>query len=112
MKLTEVTVKVHLDGGGFVDGAGLAKVRETTYAGVEKYYNEPKHKRPNNGDRLHVTVEFVENPADAHMEVEVHPGKAYETDQTNWNVISDPVAPAHEIGHQLRLPDEYQSSQT
>ncbi|WP_203995220.1 hypothetical protein, partial [Virgisporangium aurantiacum] len=102
--LTEVTIKVHLDGQAGVTPADLAQVRADTIAGVDRHYNSGQSLP--NGDRLHVSVEFVTDPADAHLRVEVNGGRG-RADQSHWFVDSDPTVHAHELGHQLGLLDEY-----
>jgi hypothetical protein len=108
--LTEINVKVHIENMDPLNGS-MKALKETVYTGVEKYYNEPKHELPN-GDRLHVNVEFVDKPEDAHMKVEAHPGIAVDPDQGQWPAKMDPVVPAHEIGHQLNFNDEYKAKGT
>ncbi len=135
--LTVVTIKVYLDATGAAhNGPGsvtpathaqLEALKADVHAGVDTHYNDPKHKMPN-GDRLQVVVEFVNNPADAHMTVNARAGEG-RADQTNWYVGSEPrpgetaaqakarseqngTVHAHELGHQLGLIDEYHDQGT
>jgi hypothetical protein len=102
--LTEVTVKVHLDPQAGVTPADIARVQADTLAGVDQHYNSG-HSLPN-GDRLHVGIEFVADPADAHLNVRLESGQGGAV-QNRWFVESDPTVHAHELGHQLGLLDEY-----
>jgi hypothetical protein len=104
--LTNVKIKVHLDDTLLAGNASdLARLKADAIAGVDKHFNLPKN-HLQNGNRLHVELEFVSNPADAHLKVDVQPGRGRAT-QTTWFVDSDPTVHAHELGHQMGLLDEY-----
>lgn len=104
--LTEVKIKVHLDGvTNQVSAAELAELEGKALAGVDRFYNLPPNHLPN-GNRLKVEIEFVADPKDAHLVVEVRSGQG-RANQNTWYVGSDPTVHAHEIGHQLGLVDEY-----
>jgi hypothetical protein len=107
--LTEVTMKVHLRAKPGVSADDLAKVQRDAWEGVDRYYNAPGHTLPN-GNKLHVNVEFTDDPALAHVNVDIHPGGKAPTDranQVNWYVDSEPTTHAHELGHSMGLLDEY-----
>ncbi len=93
----DFTVRLHLNN-------GTPDVQERTRAGVEELYNQG-YRLPN-GEQFHVTVEFTDNPADAHATVEVAAagGRA---NQLSWPVDTDQRRLAHEVGHFLGLRDEY-----
>jgi hypothetical protein len=102
--LTEVTIKVHLDAQPGVNPADVQRVQTDTFNGIDQHYNQ--NRQLPNGDRLHVTIEFVDNPADAQLNVRLEGGQG-RADQFNWYVESDPIVHAHELGHQMGLLDEY-----
>lgn len=64
-----------------------------------------------NGYAISCKLEFVNDPADAHYTVTVHPaGAPIGADMTNWNLggpasTTDDVT--HEFGHYIGNPDEY-----
>ncbi|GAA3842672.1 hypothetical protein GCM10022243_06380 [Saccharothrix violaceirubra] len=99
-KVKDLTVKIHLDG----NTDARADVEARTRAGVDELFNQG-HRLPS-GEQLHVTVEFVDNPADAHSTVTLTDpdGRA---NQLNWPVDTDPRRLAHEVGHFIGLQDEY-----
>ena len=101
---TELAVRLHLQPGEHVTPEDVARVKERAAAGVDHYYNVG-HRLPN-GDRLHVAVEFVDDPGKAHLEVALEPGHD-RADQATWYVGSDAATYAHEVGHQLGFLDEY-----
>jgi hypothetical protein len=106
--LTEVTMKVHLQGQPGVGPDDLARVQRDAYSGIDQYYNNGQ--RLPNGNRLHVNVEFTDDAAAAHLKVDVHPGGKGPLDRANqnkWYVDSEPTTHAHELGHQMGLYDEY-----
>ena len=55
---------------------------------------------------MHVNVEFVDDAAQAHTRVAVHPGSGG-ANQVNWYTQSHPTTHAHELGHGMGLMDEY-----
>jgi len=106
--LTEVTLRVHARAQPGVGPDDLARVQRDAYAGVDRYYNSGQQLP--NGNRLHVNVEFTDDPALAHLDVNIHPGGKGPLDranQKNWYVDSEPTTHAHELGHQMGLLDEY-----
>jgi len=103
-KLTEVTMKVRLEGQPGVTPAELAQMQNNVHAGIDQHYNNGQTLP--NGDRLHVTVEFVTDAADAHLNVTVEPGTG-PTVQNRWFTGDNPTTLAHELGHQLGFLDEY-----
>ncbi|WP_447004374.1 hypothetical protein ACRAKI_32880 [Saccharothrix isguenensis] len=99
----DFTVRVFLDPGNATPGR-LADIKANTRQGVDAFYNHGN--RLPSGEQFHVTVEFTDNPADAHGTVTVTDpdGRA---NQLNWPVDSDPMTLGHEVGHFLGLHDEY-----
>ncbi|HVQ90218.1 MAG TPA: hypothetical protein VMU51_04210, partial [Mycobacteriales bacterium] len=108
-KLTEVTMKVRLEGKAGVTPEQLLKMQEQTHAGVDAQYNNGR-KLPG-GERLHVRVEFVDDPALANLNVEVLPGRGA-TVQNRWFTGDNETTFAHELGHQLGFLDEYVDPKT
>lgn len=104
--LVHFTFKVHLDGSVHgIPAADLAKLEASVIEGVDEYYNF-QHTLPG-GRRLHVDVEFIKNPADAHISVKVKPGDGRAL-LKRWWVDGRPVTHAHEVGHgAFGLLDEY-----
>jgi hypothetical protein len=99
--VTDLTVRLAIRG----PEAETAHVRAQLDTGVRDLLNAPAHRLPN-GDRLHVTVEYVD-PADApHLTVELA-GRNQVMDRTTWWVDAEPVELVHELSHQLGLRDEY-----
>ena len=106
--VTHVQINVHLAPGAGVTLADLARVEADARVGVDRYYNF-QHTITNssgNPSRLHVEVNYVTDPAQAHLRVDVH-GGAGNANLSNWYVNSDPTVHAHELGHQMGLRDEY-----
>ncbi|MGW1135881.1 hypothetical protein, partial [Streptomyces griseoluteus] len=64
--VTDLTVRVAISG----PEAGIAHVRTQLDAGVQDLLNTPAHRLPN-GDRLHVTVEYVDASDSAHLSVDL-----------------------------------------
>ena len=102
--LTQINMKVKLDGQAGVGADDLARVQDDALKGVDEYYNGGKVLP--NGDRVHVNVEFVDDAAQAHTRVAVHPGSGG-ANQVNWYTQSHPTTHAHELGHGMGLMDEY-----
>ncbi|MEU0219599.1 hypothetical protein ABZ281_32885 [Streptomyces sp. NPDC006265] len=102
--VTDLTVRVALRGS---KEQGV-RVRERLDAGVARLLNGPGHRLPS-GDRLHVTVEYVD-PADSpHLTVDLV-GRDRGMDQKTWWVDAEPVQLVHELTHQLGLRDEYRDA--
>ncbi|NUT51362.1 MAG: hypothetical protein HOV94_29275, partial [Saccharothrix sp.] len=101
----DFTVKIHLQPGAGVDPAALSAVRDNARAGVDALLNRG-HRLPG-GDQFHVSLEFVDNPRQAHTTIEVgdHP-----VDQTHWRADAEPALLAHETLHYLGVPDEYRDA--
>ncbi|MGW2856085.1 hypothetical protein ACWDAZ_30220, partial [Streptomyces sp. NPDC001215] len=100
--VTDLTVRVAFRGGS---GHDTETPWQRLQQGAEEYYNRPEHRLPN-GNLLHVTVERVAEGADPHLVVDLA-GHDRPMDQRTWWPDADPVAYAHELGHQLGLRDEY-----
>ena len=103
-KLTQVTMRVHLEPQPGVTAEDIARVRQDALDAVEKYYNTGQHLP--NGNRLNLNVEFTDDPAAAHLHINLHPG-AGDANQFKWFVDSNPTTHAHELGHGLGFYDEY-----
>ncbi|NEE09020.1 hypothetical protein G3M58_21505, partial [Streptomyces sp. SID7499] len=102
--VTDLTVRVALRG----SQAQGARVRERLDEGVARLLNGPGHRLPG-GDRLHVTVEYVD-PADSpHLTVDLV-GRDRAMDQNTWWADAEPVQLVHELTHQLGLRDEYRDA--
>ncbi|MGV9560687.1 hypothetical protein, partial [Streptomyces sp. NPDC003522] len=102
--VTDLTVRVALRG---TEGQ-KAHVREQLDLGVEEFLNVAGHRLPN-GDRLHVTVEFVDPSDSPHLTVDLV-GRDRAMDQVSWWVDAAPVQLVHELTHQLGLRDEYRDA--
>jgi hypothetical protein len=94
----DFTVRLHLNNGN-------ADVQDRTRAGVEEMFNQG-HRLPG-GEQFHVTVEFTDNPADAHATVDVTDDPDGRANQLTWPAHTDSRRLAHEVGHFLGLRDEY-----
>jgi len=101
--LANVVLRIHLDAGS-VPPQDIARLRQQVVVGVDRHYN---FKHDVGGRRLHLEVEFVDAPNDAHIRVAVFQGSG-PADVENWFVEGDPTTHAHEIGHgAFGLKDEY-----
>jgi hypothetical protein len=94
----DFTVRLHLNN-------GTADVQDRTRAGVEEMFNQG-YRLPG-GEQFHVTVEFTDNPADAHATVDVTDDPQGRANQLTWPAHTDSRRLAHEVGHFLGLRDEY-----
>ncbi|MFJ8159211.1 hypothetical protein [Streptomyces sp. NPDC094468] len=103
--VTDLTVRVAFRG---KDGHDVQAAWQRLVQGTNEYYNRPGYALPG-GDLLHVTVERVTEDADPHLVVDLA-GRDRPMDQHTWWPDADPVAYAHELGHQLGLRDEYRDS--
>ncbi|MGW6026513.1 WXG100-like domain-containing protein [Streptomyces sp. NPDC055214] len=102
--VTDLTVRVALRG----TNDQASHVFDQLSSGVEEFLNDPEY-RLFNGDRLHVTVEYVD-PADApHLTVNLA-GRDEAMDQITWWADAAPVQLVHELTHQLGLRDEYRDT--
>ncbi|MEV6619259.1 hypothetical protein AB0N31_36530, partial [Streptomyces sp. NPDC051051] len=102
--VTDLTVRVAFRG----TGEQGARVRERLDAGVAQFLNDPGYRLPN-GDRLHVTVEYVDPAGSPHLTVDLV-GRDRAMDQVSWWADADPVQLVHELTHQLGLRDEYRDA--
>ncbi|WFB88570.1 MULTISPECIES: hypothetical protein [Streptomyces] len=103
-QVTDLTVRLSFRGG---EGEREV-VRRHVQDGVEALLNGPSHRLPN-GDRLHVTVEYVDASDDPHLTVNLV-SRDREMDQSVWWVDAGPARLAHELTHQLGLRDEYRDA--
>ncbi|MFC3897248.1 glycosyltransferase [Lentzea rhizosphaerae] len=94
----DFTVRLHLNN-------GTADVQDRTRAGVEEMFNQG-YRLPS-GEQFHVTVEFTDNPADAHATIDVTDDPQGRANQLTWPANTDSRRLAHEVGHFLGLRDEY-----
>ncbi|WP_222443441.1 hypothetical protein [Streptomyces misionensis] len=102
--VTDLTVRVAFRGGA---GHDPGTAWERLVQGTEEFYNRPGHHLPD-GSRLHVTVERVTADDQPHLVVDLA-GHDRPMDQRTWWPDAEPVAYAHELGHQLGLRDEYRA---
>ncbi|MGV9944457.1 hypothetical protein ACWDUO_33865, partial [Streptomyces sp. NPDC003401] len=102
--VTDLTVRVAFRG----TGEQGARVRERLDAGVIQFLNDPGYRMPS-GDRLHVTVEYVDPVDSPHLTVDLV-GRDRAMDQNTWWVDAAPVQLVHELTHQLGLRDEYRDA--
>ncbi|MYR84684.1 hypothetical protein GTY41_06900, partial [Streptomyces sp. SID685] len=101
-KVTDLTVRVAFrDGSGHDPDTAWHRLQQ----GAEEFYNRPGHRLPD-GSLLHVTVERVPADSDPHLVVDLADHDR-PMDQRTWWPDAEPVAYAHELGHQLGLRDEY-----
>ncbi len=112
--VAEVTMKVHLEPQAGASGAKptpaeLARMQADAIAGVDQHYNNGLQLP--SGEKLQVKVQFVDDPAQAHLSVDVHPGDG-PTVQNKWFLNDNPTTLAHELGHQLGFLDEYVDPKT
>ncbi|CAG6390573.1 hypothetical protein NMG29_09365 [Streptomyces cocklensis] len=104
--VTDLSVRVHMDGVGDVAPHELDALWRRAQDGVHQVFNAGGHRLPG-GDVLHVTLERGTR-ADSHLKVTV--GADAEATQHTWRVTAPPLELAHEIGHQLGLRDEYRGA--
>ncbi|MGM9444402.1 hypothetical protein ACTAF0_29765 [Streptomyces murinus] len=103
--VTDLTVRVAFrDGSGHDPDTAWQRLQQ----GAEEFYNRPGHRLPD-GSLLHVTVERVPMDSDPHLVVDLA-GHDRPMDQRTWWPDAEPVAYAHELGHQLGLRDEYREN--
>jgi hypothetical protein len=83
-----------------ISAADMDRLRANVVQGVDQHYNFQHTVQGVSGQdsRLHLEVEFVDNPADAHLAVQVHQGSG-RANLSNWFVGDAPTVHAHEIGH-------------
>ena len=118
-KVTELSINVHMRPGEAISDIEVQRMKTHARQGLDKFYNFDKaggrlHTLPD-GSKLHVRVEFVENPADADLVVDIKNSfnpmnrQRLETNQNTWRMYDagDNMA-AHELSHQLGLLDEYE----
>ncbi|WP_016701160.1 hypothetical protein, partial [Actinoalloteichus spitiensis] len=75
--------------------------------GVDDYFNSRDLRLPN-GDQLRVRIERAVGDQPAHHEVRIT--ESGRNDQRNWRPGQPGLVYAHEIGHMIGLPDEYNPS--
>ncbi|WP_328420323.1 hypothetical protein [Streptomyces sp. NBC_00443] len=102
--VTDLTVRVAMRG----MEKQVAHVRDQLDAGVREFLNDPAYRLPN-GDRLNVTVEYVDPSENPHLTVDLAGGDRA-MDQNTWWADADPVHMVHELTHQLGLRDEYRDA--
>ncbi|WP_157441300.1 hypothetical protein, partial [Actinoplanes awajinensis] len=99
----DFTVRVHLDPRDTTATAQLDQTRQRATDAVNAAYNQGFQI---GDDQFHVTVEFTDDPADAHTSIALHGDTTPATTQTVWTTASSDLDLAHEIGHYLGLADE------
>ena len=107
--LSNVEFRVHLVPQPGVSDADLARVKARVQLGVDRYYNFSKSVRGADGveRRLHVEINFVEAPGDAHLLVRLLPGDGIAR-SSKWYVGGAETTDAHEVAHgAFGLKDEY-----
>ncbi|GLY83558.1 toxin glutamine deamidase domain-containing protein [Actinoallomurus iriomotensis] len=109
-RVTELTVVVRLNREAGVGDADLQDTWQRLTAGVEEFFNRPRHRLRHGdvtGDLFRVRVVRAEPGQDAHLETTVTPytpGRLMT--QRTWIIGQRPVFYAHEIAHQLGARDE------
>jgi hypothetical protein len=99
-----ITFRVHVTPAPGVDATQLAHLRQQVVAGVDQHYN---FRPAAGGDRLHLDVEFIDDPTTAHLRIWARPGDG-SANLYNWFVDGDPTTHAHEVTHgAFGAPDEY-----
>ncbi len=96
----------------------LRRMKELTFEGVHRFYNRQHWVETSDGTRklLEVNVRFVEPTDWAHLEVTASASQL-RSDQRTWYtglLTGDDqmkITYAHELGHQMGLPDEYLETQ-
>ncbi|WP_190086050.1 hypothetical protein, partial [Streptomyces longisporoflavus] len=102
--VTDLTVRVALRG----TNDQVTHVFDQLRSGVEEFLNDPEY-RLFNGDRLHVTVEYVDTADAPHLTVNLV-DRDEAMDQITWWADAAPVQLVHELTHQLGLRDEYRDT--
>ncbi|MFI1915052.1 toxin glutamine deamidase domain-containing protein [Nocardia sp. NPDC020380] len=102
-KLTTLTVKVHLDEVGSAPTADLHEITDRLHNTTDRIFNNGD--RLLSGDHLRVELEFVDDPAAAHLKVSVSaPHEA--TDPHVWNRDTPSDALAEKLREHLGLPKD------
>ncbi|WP_327143742.1 toxin glutamine deamidase domain-containing protein [Nocardia sp. NBC_01327] len=102
-KLTTLTVKVHLDEVGNVSPEHLREITGSLHATADRVFNTGD--RLLSGDRLHVELEFVDDPAEAHLKASI--GNPHETtDPHVWNRETPPDVLAEHLREHLGLSSD------
>ncbi len=105
--VSDLTVRVHLSDTG-VSPAGADALWDRAVTGVGDLYNRPGYVL-GDGSVLHVTLQRVDSPKAAHVEVTAGAAGAG-ANQKLWPLDASETDLAHEIGHQLGLRDEYRAA--
>ncbi|MFC4852600.1 protein-glutamine glutaminase family protein [Actinophytocola glycyrrhizae] len=96
------TTKLHLDPGN--TGVDVDALRERVRSGVDEMYNQGY--RTAGGRQFHVSVEFTDNPAEAHGVIRVGVPRS-SMNQLNWSADASARELGHEVGHFQGMHDEY-----
>ncbi|WJK41352.1 hypothetical protein O7608_02640 [Solwaraspora sp. WMMA2056] len=99
-----VALKLHLDAAPGVTAREIAEVKARTVEGLQRYVNAPQQHLPGWDVPMRVTVDFVDDPADARGTITVAPAGTQMSQQT-WAAGASPAKYAHEIVHQLGVKD-------
>ncbi len=117
--LTEITLDVHMRPGEAVNDVEIEIMKDHSKNGIDRFYNFKDGKRLHtlqDGSNLHVRINFVDDPAEADLVVDIEcpydPATGFrvkKTHQYRWltDDASEEVA-AHELSHQIGLLDEYE----
>ncbi|WP_346137101.1 hypothetical protein [Lentzea roselyniae] len=100
----EFTVKVFLRLPDDVAPERVESLQNAMHAGVNRFYNQG-YRLPS-GDQLHVRVEFAGSPAEATVNVDIHPDGVISS-QHSFGLDDNGATLAHELGHTLGLYDAY-----
>ena len=116
--ISSVTLDTHLRPGAGITPQDIEAARQSAYRGVDDVWN-----RDRNGDRhvlsdgslLQVEPNFIDQPTRGSQVVDLmHPtrgpdGMFRRSNESQWytNDLKNPLVPAHEYGHRMRLRDEY-----
>ncbi|MFI5492924.1 aldo/keto reductase [Actinoplanes sp. NPDC051859] len=98
----DFTIRVHLRAEDDLVQGRRADVARRARAAVDQVFNQGYRI---GGGQLHVNVEFVDDPAQAHAVIALH--DQVRMTQTTWSASGSDLDFAHEIGHFLGLHDEY-----
>ena len=107
------TVRIFLDMAGSIGLDDLARFEANVMAGVDTHFNQPGFQLVGPSGQpgvLGLDVQFITDPSQAHLVVNVFPGDGAAT-MNQWFVDGSPTMHAHELGHAaFGLIDEYGAS--
>ncbi|MEU4745183.1 hypothetical protein AB0G02_32630, partial [Actinosynnema sp. NPDC023658] len=104
-RVLDITTRYFLDTADVVaTEEQLDRLKDRFLGGVDKIFNQG-YRLPG-GEQFHVTVQFTDDPADAHSVVSVMDDDA-RARHLAWPLNASEMTLGHEHGHQLGLVDEY-----